>query len=101
MISRLRAALRSAVEDTVGDAVDSSTGDGAPELARVAVIAVSGDSRCSSSPRGNLVGIAPEDDRDTVAAAVRDAFGGPHEPLALGARLTPTRTEDVDRVGRG
>ncbi|WP_168590429.1 AAA family ATPase [Saccharopolyspora sp. ASAGF58] len=35
----------------------------------------------------NLVGIAPEEDRDTVAAAVRDAFGTVIEPLALGARI--------------
>ncbi|MGW5789242.1 AAA family ATPase [Saccharopolyspora sp. NPDC003752] len=35
----------------------------------------------------NLVGIAPEEDRDTVAAAVRDAFGAVIEPLALGARV--------------
>ena len=40
---------------------------------------------------GNLIGIAPEDDRDTVAAVVRDAFGAAHEPLALGARLTTPR----------
>ena len=37
---------------------------------------------------GNLVGIAPEEDRATVAAAVRDAFGTTVTPLALGARIT-------------
>jgi hypothetical protein len=37
----------------------------------------------------NLVGIAPEDDRDTVAAVVRTVFGAPVEPLALGARIPP------------
>ncbi|MCE7009926.1 AAA family ATPase [Kibdelosporangium philippinense] len=36
---------------------------------------------------GNLVGIAPEEDRDTVAAAVRAAFGTAVKPLALGARI--------------
>jgi nitric oxide reductase NorQ protein len=36
----------------------------------------------------NLVGTAPEQDRDTVAAVVRDAFGTPVTPLALGARIT-------------
>ncbi|SES39828.1 AAA domain (dynein-related subfamily) [Lentzea albida] len=36
---------------------------------------------------GNLVGIAPEEDRTTVAAAVRDAFGTPVQPLALGTRI--------------
>ncbi|WP_029535692.1 AAA family ATPase [Saccharopolyspora spinosa] len=35
----------------------------------------------------NLVGIAPEEDRDTVAVAVRDAFGTVIEPLALGPRV--------------
>ncbi|MCC8245026.1 AAA family ATPase [Saccharothrix luteola] len=38
----------------------------------------------------NLVGIAPEVDRDTVAAVVRDAFGRIVKPLALGARITAT-----------
>lgn len=36
---------------------------------------------------GNLVGIAPEEDRVTVAAAVRDAFGTAVQPLALGTRI--------------
>ncbi|RAS58978.1 dynein-related subfamily AAA family protein [Lentzea atacamensis] len=36
---------------------------------------------------GNLVGIAPEEDRSTVAAAVRDAFGTTVQPLALGTRI--------------
>lgn len=35
----------------------------------------------------NLVGIAPEEDRDTVAAVVRDAFGTTVSPLALGTRI--------------
>lgn len=35
----------------------------------------------------NLVGVAPEEDRDTVAAVVRDAFGATVERLALGARI--------------
>jgi MoxR-like ATPase len=36
---------------------------------------------------GNLVGTAPEADRATVAAVVRDAFGAAVAPLALGARV--------------
>ncbi|GHH32173.1 AAA family ATPase [Lentzea cavernae] len=36
---------------------------------------------------GNLVGIAPEEDRITVASAVRDAFGTTVQPLALGTRI--------------
>ncbi|GAA5119079.1 AAA family ATPase [Pseudonocardia adelaidensis] len=35
----------------------------------------------------NLVGIAPEDDQETVAAVVRTVFGTPVEPLALGTRI--------------
>ncbi|GAB3001490.1 hypothetical protein LWP59_18240 [Amycolatopsis acidiphila] len=33
---------------------------------------------------GNLVGAAPEDDRTTVAAVVRQVFGKDLAPLALG-----------------
>lgn len=40
-----------------------------------------------SAAAGNLVGIAPEEDRDTVATVVRDAFGATVTPLALGARI--------------
>jgi len=36
---------------------------------------------------GNLIGIAPEEDRDTVASVIRAAFGTDVVPLALGARL--------------
>jgi hypothetical protein len=36
----------------------------------------------------NLIGVAPEPDRDVVASVVRDAFGGLVTPLALGARIT-------------
>jgi MoxR-like ATPase len=36
---------------------------------------------------GNLIGIAPEDDRDVVAAVVRDVFGTNVSPLALGAQV--------------
>lgn len=35
----------------------------------------------------NLVGIAPEEDRDTVASVVNSAFGFPSTPLALGTRI--------------
>jgi nitric oxide reductase NorQ protein len=62
----------------------------APQLRELIAFARIAEVLGAQAAAGNLVGIAPEDDRDTVAAAVRDAFGGPHEPLALGARLTPT-----------
>jgi hypothetical protein len=37
----------------------------------------------------NLVGIAPEEDRDTVATVVRTVFGAAVTPLALGPQITP------------
>ncbi|MFC7344931.1 AAA family ATPase [Saccharopolyspora griseoalba] len=37
---------------------------------------------------GNLVNIAPEEDREAVAEAVRDSFGKAPEPLALGEQVT-------------
>jgi len=36
---------------------------------------------------GNLLNLAPDEDRDTVAAVVRAVFGGAVAPLALGARI--------------
>lgn len=36
---------------------------------------------------GNLVGIAPAEDRDVVASVVRDVFGTAVAPLALGTRI--------------
>jgi nitric oxide reductase NorQ protein len=41
----------------------------------------------ATAAAGNLIGAAPEDDRETVAAVVRDAFGGTVAPLSLGARI--------------
>jgi MoxR-like ATPase len=54
----------------------------------------------------NLVGIAPEADRETVADVVRRTFGEALEPLALGAQITPgtpearTGAEIIDAAGR-
>jgi len=36
---------------------------------------------------GNLIGTAPEEDRDIVASVVRSVFGKTVEPLALGAQI--------------
>lgn len=41
---------------------------------------------------GNLIGVAPEEDRDTVSSVLRSAFGDQIAPLALGPQLTPTPT---------
>lgn len=37
----------------------------------------------------NLIGIAPEPDRDTVAEVVASVTGARAEPLSVGARLAP------------
>jgi nitric oxide reductase NorQ protein len=42
----------------------------------------------------NLVGIAPEEDRDTVASVVRTVFGAAVAPLALGPQITPPTPAD-------
>ncbi|WP_280255579.1 hypothetical protein [Nocardia wallacei] len=36
----------------------------------------------------NLVGTAPEEDREIVAEVVKNEFGGTYRPLTLGARIT-------------
>lgn len=36
---------------------------------------------------GNLLNLAPDEDRDIVAAVVRTVFGGTVAPLALGDRI--------------
>ncbi|WP_431969563.1 AAA family ATPase [Nocardia sp. bgisy134] len=41
----------------------------------------------SATATANLIGAAPEDDRDIVAAVVRTVYGTNHAPLALGPRI--------------
>jgi nitric oxide reductase NorQ protein len=41
----------------------------------------------TTAAAGNLVGIAPDEDRETVATVVRDVFGFTVTPLALGPRI--------------
>ena len=50
----------------------------APQLRELIAFARIAEVLGPEAAAGNLVGIAPEDDRDTVAAAVRDAFGAAH-----------------------
>ena len=59
----------------------------APQLRELIAFQKIADVLGAESAAGNLVGIAPEEDRETVAAAVRDAFGTTVAPLALGARI--------------
>lgn len=39
----------------------------------------------------NLIGVAPDEDRDAVATVVRNVFGTTLKPLALGAQITPAQ----------
>ncbi|MGE0295274.1 AAA family ATPase [Pseudonocardia sp.] len=59
----------------------------APQLRELIAFARIADVLGVEAAAGNLVGIAPEEDRDTVAAVVRDAFGAAVAPLALGTRI--------------
>lgn len=59
----------------------------APQLRELLAFHKIADTLGVDAAAGNLVGIAPEDDRDTVAAVVRDSFGKTITPLALGPRV--------------
>jgi MoxR-like ATPase len=61
----------------------------APQLRELLAFQKIADVLGPMAAAANLVGIAPEDDRATVAAVVRTVFGAPVEPLALGARIPP------------
>ncbi|QKV80713.1 AAA family ATPase [Amycolatopsis sp. Hca4] len=60
----------------------------APQLRELLAFKKLADAWDLDAAAGNLVGIAPEEDRVTVAAVVRDVFGKTVTPLALGARIT-------------
>ncbi len=59
----------------------------APQLRELIAFARIAEVLGVEAAAGNLVGIAPEEDRDTVASVVRDTFGAEHAPLALGNRV--------------
>ncbi|KAA5825437.1 AAA domain-containing protein [Saccharopolyspora hirsuta] len=59
----------------------------APQLRELIAFSTIADVLGTEAAAANLVGVAPEEDRDTVAAVVRDAFGMTVEPLALGGRI--------------
>jgi len=61
----------------------------APQLRELIAFQRIADVLGPEAAAGNLVGIAPEEDRDDVAHVVRDAFGAAVAPLALGARSRP------------
>jgi MoxR-like ATPase len=56
----------------------------APQLRELLAFQKIADVLGATAAAGNLVGTAPEDDRATVAAVVRDVFGG---TVALGPRI--------------
>ena len=59
----------------------------APQLRELIAYQRIADVLGAEAAAGNLIGIAPEEDRDTVAAVVRAAFGAEVIPLALGRRI--------------
>lgn len=59
----------------------------APQLRELLAFQKIADVLGVDAAAGNLIGTAPEEDRDIVATAVRTAFGRPVAPLALGARI--------------
>ncbi|MFD2415365.1 AAA family ATPase [Amycolatopsis pigmentata] len=63
----------------------------APQLRELLAFHKIADVLDPTAAAGNLVGTAPEEDRDIVASVVRTVFGKPVTPLALGTRIQPTR----------
>ncbi|MFD6463760.1 hypothetical protein ACFWFG_37880, partial [Streptomyces roseolus] len=59
----------------------------APQLRELLSFNKIADAVDSATAAANLVGTAPEEDREIVAADVKTAFGTTYTPLALGSRL--------------
>ncbi len=59
----------------------------APQLRELIAFARIADALGTKAAAGNLIGIAPDEDRDTVAEAVRSVFGADTAPLALGPQI--------------
>jgi nitric oxide reductase NorQ protein len=64
----------------------------APQLRELLAFQQICDAIGRDAAAANLIGIAPEDDREIVAKQVKSAFGRAFAPLALGARAFPTAT---------
>ena len=60
-----------------------------PQLRELIAFQRIADALTVEAAAGNLIGVAPEEDRDTVATVVRNVFGPTVDPLALGARVKP------------
>ncbi|WP_336214319.1 AAA family ATPase [Nonomuraea sp. LPB2021202275-12-8] len=63
----------------------------APQLRELLAFQKIADVLGLDAAAANLVGTAPEDERATVETAVRNVFGKPVTPLALGSRVSPSR----------
>jgi nitric oxide reductase NorQ protein len=59
----------------------------APQLRELIAFNRIADALGITAAAGNLIGIAPEEDRDVVADAVRNTFGADVAPLSLGAQF--------------
>ena len=59
----------------------------APQLRELLAFQKIADVLGTDAAAGNLIGTAPEEDRDIVATAVKIAFGKTVAPLALGSRI--------------
>jgi nitric oxide reductase NorQ protein len=59
----------------------------APQLRELLAFQKIADVLGTDAAAGNLIGTAPEEDRDIVATVVKTAFGKTVAPLALGARI--------------
>ncbi|MGH3625346.1 MAG: AAA family ATPase [Sciscionella sp.] len=59
----------------------------APQLRELIAFSKIADVLGTDAAAGNLIGTAPDEDRDTVATVVRGVFGKTVTPLALGARI--------------
>ncbi|MEV6639656.1 AAA family ATPase [Amycolatopsis sp. NPDC051371] len=59
----------------------------APQLRELIAFNRIADALGTTAAAGNLIGIAPEEDRDVVADAVRNTFGANVAPLSLGAQF--------------
>jgi hypothetical protein len=59
----------------------------APQLRELLAFSRVAEALGTDAAAGNLVGIAPGEDRDVVASVVRDVFGPAVAPLALGQRI--------------
>ncbi|MFC6080959.1 AAA family ATPase [Sphaerisporangium aureirubrum] len=59
----------------------------APQLRELIAFAKIAEALGEDAAAGNLISIAPDEDRPVVEAVVREVFGKPVEPLALGGRI--------------